>query len=314
MTDEWVRHVEEQLQHLDIDYLQGLISSIWHNSGFTTVEEYEQQGADLIATRNSPAPEIELIIIKGSIEKRDVLDLVEQADKETNVERSVAVGGEIPVRYEGDEDVKLMDLTDLSRLICAEGYYWSFFKWVALSRRGEIETTGAGGVAELKIDSNQPVNEVVFGRTAMSDFDLNENDVVLVGDEELFGLARRGGLLERNKEYVSVNQNSAEEVGYSEGEEIEVAVVESGRAESVHILSDPIIDERFARNIWKRRIAANGWGLNDTGELENGKVVDVYTMVIETIPRDYCYVGSATDINVVDYERAKEIVEMTTPG
>ena len=306
--NEWDNYIQVHLEKLDLDYLTVLVRNIWYHTGFSDVREYEKNGADLIAVKSSPAPDVELILVREEADRSDITKLIQTSQFEKNVNNSVAIAREFSedaVQKAQESEIKIMNISDLSRLIWSENHHWTFFKCVASSRRAEPKTMNAGGFTILDYHNKDRVSHVVFGRSSMSKLDVEENDVVSI-NSDFMGVAKKGSLFELDRDYVSIHKSLSDEIDAEVGSSVEVDVIDSAEAESIYVLSDPVVEQRLARNIWLERVAANGTSISNISD--NSSTVNVSNMIIETVPTDHCYVSSRTDIQVMDYEGAKDIL------
>lgn len=299
--DGWFEHVLNRIERLPHVYFRELVVDVWGLRGFE-VAVYENEGADFVGFRGPRSnPETEVVAV-GETVSEDEIDAVAEAAQEFDGARAVAVAKRFD-RNEGTgetaEGVELVDAERLARLVDEGGFYWTFYRWVALSEADEpdvIEKTeapvryGEGG-------------GVVVGRGTADRLRASEGDVVRVAGEGA-GRATKGGLLERGRDYVELGEAYRNGVDADEGENVEVEHVDAEEARRLYILSVPSIEEELAMELWNCHAPHSGTELSQPyGDDE------IRTMALEVLPYDYCYVGDDTDVVVEGYAGARRVFD-----
>ena len=301
MTDDgWFEHVLDRIERLPPVYFRELVVDVWGLRGFD-VAEYEDDGAEFVGFRGPRRdPETEVVVVCETGSQEDT-DTVAEAARRFDGARAVAVAKGFDRDEETEEtaeDVEFVDAERLARLVDEGGFYWTFYRWVALSEADEPDV-----VEKTEAPLRYGDDGVVVGRATADRLGASDGDVVRVGGEAA-GRAAKDGLLERSRDYVEVGETYSEAVDAASGDEAKVEHVEAEEARRVYVLSVPSMDEELAAELWRDHAPRRGTELSQPyGDGE------IRTMALEVLPRDYCYVGDGTDVVVEGYAGARRVFD-----
>jgi hypothetical protein len=303
MADEdWTEHVRRRTEGLPFVYFRELVLDIWGLRGFEVAHVYEGEGADFVAVRGDRrSPEREVVAVLKEPTAEDARGLAEAVE---------AVGDAVPVAvarrfpHEASEEterlgVETVDSSRIAGLIGAGGYYWTFYRWIALSEAKEPEVVASG---ETRLRYGDRDGKALVGRSAADRVGLEDGDVVRVGGEATC-TAERGGVLETDRDYVSVDDGYEDAIG-EEGQEVTLEVLDSQEARRAYVLSEPSMDEELASEVWRGYAPYPGMEL--TQPYRDG---ELRTMALEVLPQDYSYVTEETDIVVEGYAGARRVFD-----
>lgn len=310
-TDGWRDHVESKVNGLELPYLRELALDTWRHRGFGVAQRYAGEGADFVAVRREGAdtePETEMVAVSDHGDTETVRALAEAAEE---TEESEVTPVAVARRFSPDASEKARELgvetvdgESLADLLHRGEYYWTLYRWVALSEAEEPETVRSGE-APLRRDGKLG-GTVVVGRKAANRVGVTGGDVVRLGGEAA-GVAEKGGLLETDRNYVTVGDGYEDALEPQEDEKVTVEVLDAGEARRVYVLSEPRMDSGLAAEVWEGYAPYSGMELSqpygDDGDEE------VLTMALEVLPHDYCYVSEETDVVVEGYAGARRIFE-----
>ena len=307
MTDEDRReHVEAKVAGMGLPYLRELVLDTWGLRGFGAAHRYHGEGADFVAVRDGGAQaETEIVTVADHAGTATVRGLAEAAGaKDAEVTPVVVAAGFSTEASEEARElgVETVGAERLAGLIVRGGYYRTLYRWVALSEAEEPEVVRSG---EAPIRNGESKGgTVVIGRAAAERLGVNGGDVVRVGGEAA-GVAEKGGLLEKDRDYVSVGEGYRDALDTDDGETMTVEVLDTGEARRVYVLSVPRMDDELAAEVWKGYAPYSGMELSQP----YGEGDEVLTMALEVLPNDYCYVGGETDVVIEGYAGARRIFE-----
>jgi len=299
--DGWFRHVLDRIERLPYVYFREFVVDIWGLRGFD-VAVHEEAGADFVGFRGPHnSPETEVVAVEEKVTQDDIDAVTEAAEGFDNA-RAVAVGKgfEDKRRTDGQQEAaELVDADRLAGLIEEGGFYWTFYRWVALSEAEEPDVVER---TEAPVRYGER-GGVTLGRTTAGRLGTGDGDVVRVAGDPA-GRASKGGLVERNRDYVEVGETYTDGIDVEEGETVDVELLDAGEARRVYVLSVPSVDEGLAEGVWEGHAPHSGAELSQPyGEGE------VRTMALELLPHDYCYVGDDTDVVVEGYTGARRVFD-----
>lgn len=312
-TDGWRDHVESKVNGLELPQFRELVLDTWRHRGFGVAQRYAGEGADFVAVRREGTdtePETEIVAVADHGDAETVRALAEAAEETEESEVTpVAVARRFsPDASETARDlgVETVDADRLADLIYRGEYYWTLYRWVALSEAEEPRTVRSGEAPLRRGGKSE--GKVVVGRKAADRVGVSGGDVVRLGGEAA-GVAEKGGLLESDRDYVTVGDGYEDALEADEGERVTVEVLDAGEARRVYVLSEPRMEESLAAEVWKGYAPYSGMELSqpygDAGN-EDGEVL---TMALEVLPHDYCYVSEETDVVVEGYAGARRTFE-----
>jgi hypothetical protein len=296
MTDEgdgWYRHVRDRVERLPPEYFREFVVDIWGLRGFD-IGVYEGEGAEFVGFRGPrDDPETEVVALTGSEGFGALVDAAEGFDGA----RPVAVAKRF-----GDErtdEVERVDADRLARLVAEGGFYWTFYRWVALSEADEADVLGD---CEAPVRFNDGEG-IVLGRATADRLGADDGDVVRIASDAA-GRATKAGLLDRYREYVEVGETYRDAIEAEDGDDVLVERLEAGEARRVYVLSVPAMDEELASEVWQGHAPHAGAELSQPYGGD-----EIRTMALEVLPHDHCYVGEATDVVVEGYTGARRVFD-----
>ena len=299
--DGWFRHVLDRIERLPYVYFREFVVDIWGLRGFD-VAVHEEAGADFVGFRGPHnSPETEVVAVEEKVTQDDIDAVTEAAGGFDNA-RAVAVGkGFEDKRRTGgqQEAAELVDADRLAGLIEEGGFYWTFYRWVALSEAEEPDVVER---TEAPVRYGER-GGVTLGRTTAGRLGTDDGDVVRVAGDPA-GRASKGGLVERNRDYVEVGETYTDGIDVDEGETVDVELLDAGEARRVYVLSVPSVDEGLAEGVWEGHAPHSGAELS-----QPYREGEVRTMALELLPHDYCYVGDDTDVVVEGYTGARRVFD-----
>jgi len=299
MTDSgWGDHLSEATESLPFAHFRELVLDLWGLRGFEVPHRYNGDGAEFVAVRGDAEKEVVAVVEEPTVE--DVRGVAAAAGGFEDAV-PVVVSKRCPLEVSEkarDLGVETVDAARIAALVDSGEFYWSFYRWVALAESEEPRVLSVDE-ATLRYGKRGD-GDVVLGRSAADRLGASEGDVVRVGGEAS-GVVEKGGILEADRDYVSVD------VGYrgiagEEGEETTVELLDAEQARRVYVLAEPEVDGKTAADVWAGYAPYTGMELAQPHE--DG---EVRTMALEVLPRDYCYVGDETDVVVEGYAGARRI-------
>ncbi|MDZ7689260.1 MAG: hypothetical protein U5J64_11235 [Halobacteriales archaeon] len=315
-------HVESKIHGMELPYFRQFVLDIWGLRGFGVAYRYEGEEAEFVAVRGRLPTEDETDAVErdGMKEETEVVSVAENGEVEdvhavseakANVEgtdetRSVAVAGWFePDACEKARElgVETVDAERLTDLVVRGGYYWTLYRWVAHSEADEPEVVETGEAPLRRGQDRDNSEGIVLGRATANRLGVRKGDVVRVAGE-IAGVARKGGMLETERDYVSVSEGDTDAIDADEGDAVTVEVIEAEEARRVYVLSEPEMEADLALDIWKGYAPHRGTELSQT--YEGG---EIRTMALEVLPHDYCYVSAETDVVVEGYAGARRVFE-----
>jgi len=305
-TDGWRDHFESKVNGLELPYFRELVLDTWRHRGFGVAQRYAGEGADFVAVRSETGvePETEMVAVSEHGDAETVSALAEAAEETQEPEVTpVAVARRFsPDASETAHElgVETVDAERLADLLHRGEYYWTLYRWVALSEADEPETVRTG---EAPLRRGESGGNVVVGRKAANRMGVSDGDVVRVGGEAA-GVAEKGRVLEKDRDYVTVGDGYEDALGVDEGEKVTVEMLDAGEARRLYVLSEPRVEEALATEVWKGYAPHSGMELSQP--YGDSKVL---TMALEVLPHDYCYVGDETDVVVEGYAGARRTFE-----
>lgn len=307
-TDGWRDHVESKVAGLKLPHFRELVLDTWRHRGFGVAQRYPGEGGDFVAVRRETGgePETEMVAVSEHGDAEAVRALAEAAEETEGPEVTpVAVARRLsPEASETAHElgVETVDAERLADLIYRGEYYWTLYRWVALSEADEPEIVGSG---EAPLRRGESGGKVVVGRRAANRVGVSDGDVVRVGSEAA-GVAEKGGLLESDRDYVAVGEGYEDALEPEEGKGVKIEVLDADEARRVYVLSEPGMEEGLAAGVWKGYAPYSGMELSQPYGDGDGEVL---TMALEVLPHDYCYVGEETDVVVEGYAGARRVFE-----
>lgn len=300
MTDSWGDHLAEAIESLPFAHFRELVLDLWRIRGFEVAHRYDDEGAEFVAVRGADDAEKEVVEVVEEATVDDVRGVSEAAGRFEDA-LPVVASKRCPLEPSEkarDLGVETVDTARIAALIDRGGFYWSFYRWVALAESEEARVLNVGE-APVRYDDRGD-GAVVLGRSAADRLGASEGDVVRVGGEAA-GVVEKGGLLETDRDYVSVDAGYRGIAG-EEGERASVELLDAGQARRVYVLTEPEVGGETAADVWTGYAPYTGMELTQPREGD-----DIRTMALEVIPHDYCYVGDETDVVVEGYAGARRI-------
>jgi hypothetical protein len=308
MTDDgWLGHVLDRVERLPYEHFRELVVDLWGLRGFNVAGMYEGDGAEFVAYRGPRgARETEVVGVYETAGVEEERALAEAADGFDGA-RAVAVakafvtdGGDEAEGRNGRNDVERVDAEAVARLVDEGGFYWTFYRWVALSEADEPDVVGT---CEAPVRFGDRGGAITVGRATAKRLGADDGDVVRVAGEAA-GAVERGGVFEMDRDYVTVPETYRDAIDSREGEAADVELLETGEARRLYVLSAPTAEVELASNLWRGHAPRSGAELSQAyGEGE------VRTMAIEVLPRDYSAVTHETDVVVEGYAGARRVFE-----
>lgn len=301
-------HIESKVAGLELPYFRELVLDTWGLRGFGVAHRYAGKGADFVAVRDEGAePETEMVAVAEHGETETVRSLAEAAEGGDEEVTAVAVAREFSQEASStarELGVETVDAARLADLLHRGEYYWTLYRWVALSEAEEPSVVGRGE-APLRYEGGRKDGRVKVGRAAAERVGVSKGDVVRVCGEAA-GVAEKGGLFEKDRDYASVSEGYEGSLDAEEGDTVTVEVLDTGEARRVYVLSEPRVDEDVAAEVWKGYAPYTGMELSQPYGDGGG---EMRTMALEVLPHDYCHVSDETDVVVEGYAGARRVFE-----